>query len=161
MQRRSRMRRNSNAILSDRSSIREEEFIPNRSSVTISFSYALSVEKALRRKYRVQVFGPLSAGPPTSREPLFDIEHLPDIYQDLVYMNRIVEHNREYAERNRDEGSLLQDTSLAEDPAKLKLPKIRGQKRSRENSISQTSRLKSPSNTKLPLIGRTSSLVAE
>ena len=149
-----RIRNISNAINSDRGSttFREEDYLAPRGGSTMSFSYAMAVEKALRRQYHVKVFGPLSAKPRPEREIYVEIERLPDIYHDFRYVNDLIDHNKQFSDKLKEE--VPSCDQYCDEPNKTKLPKVRTRKnRSRENSINRSvSIVRSTSLTKLPPI---------
>lgn len=154
-----RMRKMSNALSSDRGAVtfRDDDYLSKGCS-TVSFSYALAVEKALRRQYQVPLFGPPSAAPRRDRASAqVEVTRLPDIYRDFRYLNSLVDRNREFSERLRVEAPLLESAYTVSDEQSdgvTRLPKIRSRKRSRENSLSQSNATKgrSDSFTKLPPI---------
>ena len=151
-----RMRKISNALHSERGSYRgDDDFSHGRNTTTVSFSYAMAVEKALRRQYHVQVFGPLSAKPRPQREVGIEVTKLPDIYRDFSYLNKLVYHNKRYTEKLKEE--VTYEPYYGVDDGKTRLPKLRSRKnRSRENTTSQTStpKVSTGSVTKLPPIDK-------
>ena len=131
----------------------DDEYLHARNSTTVSFSYALAVERALKRNYHVPLLGPLSAKPRPERDVCVEITRLPDIYRDFSYLNKLLVNNKRYSERLREEVTY---EPLSDEP-KTRLPKIRSRRNnSRENSTSKapTPKVQAASFTKLPPIDR-------
>lgn len=126
--------------------------IPRDKLVTYTLAYSTSVEKAFRRTYKTTFFGPLSGNVMRRSEPVLEVEKLPELYSDFVYINNLLEQNQQFARK------LLEEVSEStEEPGKLvKLPKVarsRKVSRSRDGNISTTP----VTSTKLPQIGQNSS----
>ena len=110
-------RKISNAQYSERSvlSQREDQLpaLTSRNSVTVSFSYAGAVERALRHRYNVSSLSVPPTASARRRNAGFYLEvtRLPDIYNDFTQVSKLQVNNRQFSEKLREE--MLANPSVA------------------------------------------------
>ena len=107
-------RKISNALSSERSAFshRDENVIlTSRNSVTVSFSYAGAVERALRHRYNVSAFSvpPTASARRSNAGFVLEVTRLPDIYSDYTQVNQLQTSNRLFIEKLRQESTANQN----------------------------------------------------